>query len=161
MKNIDVTVLDTMSDADLLALPAAVLADLQDEVDEATALVKKRRATLDNVLNARYGLPAQTKRHQAGKDTGLVRLDDDGHTVVCESVKKVVWDQPALVALEKEIRDGGGDPSVYIVTKTELTVREATYAAWPQAVRDAFAPARTVKPGKPSFRIERPKSEAA
>lgn len=161
MKNIDITALDTLPVAELAALPPAVLVDLQDEVDASIAQAKKRRAALDQALDRRYSDLVATSRRDAGKDTGTVRLDDDGHHVVCEAKKSVYWDQAKLSGLQNEIRDGGQDPDVYIITKTELTVREAAYATWPSAVREAFEPARTVKPGKPSYRIERPKAEAA
>ena len=34
-----------------------------------------------------------------------------------------------------------------------IKVPERKYTAWPESIRTAFAPARTVKTGKPSFRL--------
>jgi hypothetical protein len=36
----------------------------------------------------------------------------------------------------------------------EFTVSERAYSAWPNIIRAAFEPARTVETGKPSYRFE-------
>ena len=153
-QNIDITALDTFSLSELAALPAAILRDLQDASDNALALARKRKAALDDALDRRYGPVAQAARLRDGKDTGTVRLPEGEHTVVAETKKSVYWDQPKLAEIALKIEASGESAAVYIVTKTELTVREASYAAWPEEVRAAFEPARTVKAGKPVYRIE-------
>ncbi len=61
------------------------------------------------------------------------------------------WDQRRLAALVEQIRAGGENPGEYV----ELTfkVSERAYAAWPERIRGAFEPARTVRTGKPSYRL--------
>jgi hypothetical protein len=44
---------------------------------------------------------------------------------------------------------------------TKISVSETKYNAWPPAVRDLFAPARTVKSGKAKFEVLAQKQEAA
>ena len=43
------------------------------------------------------------------------------------------------------------DPSEYV--ESTFRVSERKYAAWPTAIREGFEVARTVKPGKPTFRL--------
>ena len=47
------------------------------------------------------------------------------------------------------IRAAGDDPTQYV--DIAIKVPERKYTAWPENIRVAFAPARTVKTGKPSF----------
>jgi hypothetical protein len=49
------------------------------------------------------------------------------------------------------IRAAGDDPAEYV--ETTFRVSERKYAAWPTAIREGFEAARTVKPGKPIFRL--------
>ena len=51
----------------------------------------------------------------------------------------------------ERIRAAGDDPSQYV--DIAIKVPERKYTAWPESIRAAFAPARTVKTGKPSFRL--------
>ncbi len=159
-RNIDITALDTMPIDDLAELPATVLADLQDDAGNALALARKRVAILGHALDKRYGPPAQMKRYEQGKDAGIVRIKDGDCTVIAEAKKDVKWDQEKLSKLYDLIKESE-DPDVYMIKQTTLKVREASYASWPEGVRSAFEPARTVKTGTPSYRIERKQAEAA
>jgi len=161
MKNIDISALDTMPIDELASLPPAVLVDLQDAAGNAMTLARRRVAMLGDALDRKYGKRAQAERQSMGKDTGIVRLNDDGYEVVAETKKSVVWDQAKLAKLYGQIQTQGEDPEVYIVSQTVLKVREASYATWPKGVKSAFEPARVVKAGTPSYRIERAKAEAA
>jgi hypothetical protein len=60
-------------------------------------------------------------------------------------------DQTHLAGLVERIRASGEDPADYV--EVILKVPERRYAAWPPALRETFEPARTVKTGKPSFRL--------
>ena len=75
----------------------------------------------------------------------------DGVTVVADLPKKVEWDQPLIAAVVERIRAAGDDPSQYV--DIAIKVPERKYGAWPDNIRAAFAPARTVKTGKQSFRL--------
>jgi len=109
------------------------------------------RDWLDGALAHKYGDTAAKARQTAGKDTGTVRFDDGAVTVVADLPKKVDWDQAQLAALVERIRAEGDDPTEYV--DVAFKVPERKYAAWPSAIRTAFEAARTVRVGKPSFRL--------
>ena len=54
-------------------------------------------------------------------------------------------------ALAEQIRVGGEDPGEYV--EVSFKVAERAYAAWPERIRNAFEPARTVRTGKPTYRL--------
>jgi hypothetical protein len=78
-------------------------------------------------------------------------LRDLLHDIVAELPKKVEWDQARLAALVERIRASGEDPAEYV--ELSYRVSERAYAVWPERIRSAFEPARTVRTGKPSFRL--------
>jgi len=151
--------LDTLSSGELAGMPAGILAELQDEVDAALELAKARRAALDAGLEQRYGQVAQEARLRQGKDTGVVRLPDGGLEVVVEAKKAVSWDQPLLTQIYRRILAAGDNPVLYM--QTTYKVRENTYKDWPANIKAEFEPARTVRVGKSSYRIERDPAQKA
>jgi len=143
--------LPNMPVGDIAGLPADQLTLLQEEADEALRSAKLARDWLDGALALKYGDTAAKARQAAGKDTGTVRFDDGAVNVVADLPKKVDWDQAQLAALVESIRAEGDDPSEYV--DIAFKVLERKYAAWPSAIRAAFEAARTVRVGKPSFRL--------
>ena len=99
----------------------------------------------------KYGDRAHAARQTAGKDTGTVRFDDGAVTVIADLPKRVDWDQDKLAALVERIRAEGDDPAEYV--DVAIKVPERKFAAWPSHIRSAFEDARTVRTGKPSFRL--------
>jgi hypothetical protein len=85
------------------------------------------------------------RRRACGKDTGTVRLVDGDFTVVADLPKRVEWDQAKLAAMVERIRAAGEDPAEYV--EITFKVPERAYVAWPEAIRQGFEPARTVKTG--------------
>jgi len=81
----------------------------------------------------------------------ISRIDDDEVMVIADLTKKVDWDQTELATLVAAIRAEDGDPTEYV--DTVFRIPERKYAAWPRHIRTAFERARTVKPGKPSFKL--------
>ena len=81
-----------------------------------------------------------------------MRFEDGDVTVIAELPKKVEWDQQQIAALVKRIRETGEDPADYV--EINVKVPERNYTAWPEPIRQAFAPARTVRTGKPTFRLD-------
>lgn len=140
----------------IAALPPDVLALLAEDIDAALERAKRLKDRLDAVLDHRYRVRAQTARQADGHNTGTVRFGDGEFTIIAELPKRVKWDQAQLAALVEQIRAGGEDPAEYV--SVEFKVAERAYAAWPESIRSAFTPARTVETGKPSYRIE-PKKE--
>lgn len=144
--------LRTMPATDIAALPADLLALLRDDSDAALAAAKSAKERLDDALALKYAARAAELRRQAGKDTGTVRLDDGGVTVVADLPKRVDWNQDMLADLAERIRGAGDDPAEYL--DVTFKVPERKYAAWPGSIRDAFTAARTVRTGKLAIRLE-------
>lgn len=131
--------------------PAEELAVLQEEADDALKAGKTLKEWLDGAIALRYCERAAQARADAGKDTGTVRFADCAVTVVADLPKKVEWDQRQLAVLVERIRASGENSADYV--SIEFTVSERAYGAWPESIRKAFAPARTVRTGKPAFRL--------
>ncbi|WP_281826149.1 hypothetical protein [Jannaschia rubra] len=143
--------LPTMPVGEIAALPGDQLAILKQDADERLSAAKKLSDWLHGAIALKYGDQAQEVRRAEGKDTGTVRLPDGAVTVVAELAKRVDWDQATLANLVERIRADGADPTEYVVVS--FSVPERKYAAWPKDIRQEFEPARTVRTGKPKFRL--------
>jgi hypothetical protein len=141
----------TMPIGEIAALPAPVLALLQDEAEESVKSARHLADWLNGAIALRYGERAAAARLTEGKDTGTVRFDDGDCTIVADLPKKVEWDQTELATLVSAIRAEDGDPAEYV--DTVIRVPERKYAAWPRHIRTAFERARTVKSGSLKVRI--------
>ena len=75
--------------SEIVALPAVELGRLQKEAEDALRKAKLTVAWLDGALNQKYAERAKAARADAGKDFGVVRLTDDGVTVVADIDKRV------------------------------------------------------------------------
>lgn len=145
---------------DIAALPPDQLALLAEEAAEALDRARRVKERLDGALDLKYGARACAARAAGGKAIGAVRFQDGGFVVIADLPKRVKWDQTRLAeAVEIIRRDWNDDPAQYV--RTELKVSETAYGTWPAAIRRLFEPARTVETGKPTYRIEPAKSEAA
>ena len=143
--------LPTMPVGDIAALPSDHLALLKQGADERLRAANNLSDWLDGAIALKYGDKAQDARRAEGKDTGTVRLQDGPVTVVAELAKRVEWDQTMLAGLVERIRADGVDPAEYV--DVSFSVPERNYTAWPKDIRQEFAPARTVRTGKPKFRL--------
>ena len=137
--------------SEIVALPTVELGRLQKEAEDALRKAKLTVAWLDGALNQKYAERAKAARADAGKDFGVVRLTDDGVTVVADIDKRVEWDESQLSALMERIAADGENPRDYV--EVSLRVSERKYAAWPPHIRRVFEPARTVRTGKESFEL--------
>ena len=144
---------------EIAALPAEQLALLQEDAEAALTAAKKLKEWLEGSIALRFGERAHTARRDAGKDTGTVRLVADGVIVVADLSKRVEWDQAMLAGVVERIRAEGDDPAEYV--DTAFKVSERKYAAWPSAIRSAFEGARTVRTGKPVFKLSLAETEGA
>ncbi|WP_431304009.1 hypothetical protein [Sediminicoccus sp. BL-A-41-H5] len=137
--------------ADLIALPAEHLALLQTDSADALEAARQLHDWLNAAIALRYEQRAIAARGVAGKDTGIVRFKDGSVEVAVDLPKRVEWDQRRLAALSEQIRAGGEDPGDYV----ELTFKvcERAYTAWPERIRQAFEPARTVRTGRLTYRL--------
>lgn len=143
----------TMPIGEIAALPADVLALLQDDADAALKRAKTLKDWLDGAVALKFDERAREARAALAKDTGTVRFTDGAITIVADLPKKVEWDQGKLAALVETIRASGENPTEYI--EISISVSERAYGAWPDVIRRAFEPARTLKTGKPTFRLLR------
>jgi uncharacterized Zn ribbon protein len=136
---------------EIAALPADLLAVLQEEAEDAAKAARALADWLNGAIALRYGDRAAAARRAEGKDAGTVRLDDGDVTVIADVPKKVEWDQVRLGQMVARIRAAGDDPDEFV--ETIFRVSERKYMAWPASIREGFEAARTVKPGKPTFRL--------
>jgi hypothetical protein len=141
-----------MPAGDLAQMPVDLLASVQAELTHATKQLKAATARFNAALEVRYATRAAEARRACGKDTGTVRLTDGDYTVVADLPKRIDWDQTQLADIARQIVATGGDPTEFI--DTTLKVSERKYGALPTAWRQAFEPARTVRPGALKVRLE-------
>jgi hypothetical protein len=140
-----------------MALPLDDLSLLLEDLAALKADAKQLGDVLHDALHARFGAAATAARRAEGKDTGRVRLDEDGFEIVSDLAKRVEWNQPKLAEAVATLREWGEDPADYVAT--ELRVPEARFTAWPPRIRALFEPARTVATGRPSYSLQ-PKDPA-
>ncbi|WP_062196626.1 hypothetical protein [Caldimonas taiwanensis] len=143
--------LAALSVAQLAALPPEQKAEISRNLDEALAWLKQARAKFDAALDAAYGEQARAARLAAGKDFGVVHLTDGALRVTVDVPKRVAWDQAQLSQMARRIAAAGERVEDYL--DVEYSVSESRFNHWPQALQRQFEPARTVKPGKPTFRL--------
>ena len=86
----------TMPIGEIAALPADLLAVLQEEAEDAAKAARSLADWLNGAIALRYADRAAAARRAEGKDTGTVRLDDGEVTVIADLPKKVEWDQATL-----------------------------------------------------------------
>mgnify|MGYP001381367220 CR=1 FL=1 len=151
------TQLREMEAAEAARMPVDELALLLDDVAALKADAKRLGDLLHDALHARFGAAALAARRAEGKDTGRIRLEQDGFEIVADLPKKVDWHQGKLADAVAVLREWGEDPADYVAT--ELRVPEARFTAWPPRIRALFEPARTVAPGRPSYALQ-PKDPA-
>ena len=144
---------------EIAALPAEQLALLQEDAEAALAAAKTLKDWLDGAINLRFAEKAHAARRDMGKDTGTVQLVDDGVIVVADLPKRVDWDQAQLRTLVERIRAEDDDPAEYV--DVAFKVPERKYTAWPAGIRSAFEDARTVRTGKPVFKLSLAKTKDA
>ena len=144
---------------EIAALPTEQLALLQADAEAALTAAKTLKEWLDGAIALRFGERAHTARRDAGRDTGTVRLVGDGVIVVADLPKRVEWDQKRLLDICMRLTSEGDDPDEYV--ETIYRVPERRYAAWPGYLREIFAPARTVRTGKPVFKLSLAETEGA
>ncbi len=135
----------------LAALPSDALFHLKSDTADLLSMAKATAEHIDRAIELKFAERAQAKRVAESKDTGIVHFDDGRVRITADLPKKVEWDQPKLAELVKRIADAGDDPLQYV--EISYRVSETKYNAWPEALRSQFTPARTLKTGKPGFRL--------
>lgn len=140
-----------MSVADLAALPPAQKAELHRNLAEASEWLKSARAKFDAALDAACGDQARAALRESGRDFGTTHVSDGALRITFELPRRVSWDQARLSEMAARITAAGERVEDYV--DVEFSIPESRFSNWPPALREQFAPARTTKPGKPTFRL--------
>lgn len=140
-----------MPTGDLALQTSESLFQLKNDAADLQALAKAVVDHLDRALDLKYSKQAHALRLAAGKDTGVVHFDDGHVQVTADLPKKVDWDQKKLADLVRRMTANGDNPAEYV--EISYRVSETKFNAWPETLKSAFAPARTLKTGKPGFRL--------
>ncbi|RDE49467.1 MAG: hypothetical protein DVS81_16465 [Candidatus Accumulibacter meliphilus] len=143
----------------LLATPASQLAEqpsqalfqIKSDAADLLAAAKTIVEHVDRAVELKYVHRARQLRLAASKDSGVVHFDDDQVRITADLPKKVEWDQKQLADITRRIAASGDDPSQYV--EVTYRVSETKFNAWPESLKSAFAPARTLRTGKPGFRL--------
>lgn len=143
------------------ALTTPHIIDLQDDLIARADSLKSDKALLDRLMAEQFAKTATEQYAAEKKDSGKATASlDDATDLVMDRKKTVEWNQDALAAIAAKIKAADEDPAIYIVTKpAELTVKEASFDSWPDEVKEAFLPARTVKVADTKFLVQ-PKKKA-
>ncbi len=135
----------------MAALAQQPLFELSEFLDTLETSLKQVRQRYHAALEQRYAGQAQQARLTAGKDFGVVHLNDGSVRVTVDSPKRVAWNQTLLAETARRIAASGERVEDYL--DIEYAIPEARYSNWPPVLREQFAAARTVKPGKTNFRL--------
>ena len=152
-------VLDEIGQLYMTELDKLALSELYRMIKQVTAAKDTAvlyLGALQSALHSRLGNQAQQHRQEAGKSTGTVRFEVDGYLVIADLPKRPEYDQMKLKEAVEALRKWGEDPENYV--GIEIKVAESKYTAWPPGIRQLFEPARTLKTGKPSYKLEQIKS---
>lgn len=137
--------------AAITQLPPEELQSLHINLQTAQRQVKQAIDLVNAALDQRYGEQAAATRRESGKDFGVCHLTDGPLRITVEQPKRVAWDQQKLTALAARIAAAGENVGDFV--DIEYSISESRYTNWPSTLKEQFADARTVKPGKPSYRI--------
>lgn len=136
---------------ELAALGSESLFQLKSDATDLLAAAKAIVEHIDCALDIKYADQARQLRLAANKDTGVVHFDDGRVRITADLPKKVEWDQARLADITRRIAANGDDPAEYV--DVSYRISETKFNAWPEAFKAPFITARTVKTGKPSFRL--------
>lgn len=136
---------------DLASHPSESLFQLKNDTSELLSVAKAIVEHIDRALDLKYSKRAHELRLAAGKDTGVVHFDDGHVRIAADLPKKIEWDQAQLAEITRRIAANGDDPGQYV--DISYRVSETKFTAWPETLKSAFASARTLKTGKPGFRL--------
>lgn len=143
--------LPDLSVTQIAELPHQRLQELDITLSELTTWVKRARERVNAALDQRYGEQGRAALVDSGRDFGVSHLSDGPLRVTYELPKRVSWDQKRLAEIAERVVASGERVQDYM--DVDLSVSETRFNSWPPALKEQFAAARTVKPGKASFRL--------
>ncbi|MDP2431820.1 MAG: hypothetical protein Q8O33_07295 [Pseudomonadota bacterium] len=145
------TELPDLSVSQIAALPMHRLQELDVSLTELMTWAKQARERLNAAMEQRYGEQGRAALRDSGRDFGVAHVSDGPLRVTYDLPKRVTWDQKRLAEIAERIAASGERIQDYL--DVDLSVSESRFNNWPPALKEQFASARTVKPGKPSFRL--------
>lgn len=125
------------------------------EIAEAEKRLKARKKTAINDITENYREYLREKLLAKPEPFGTVNLHHGEYEVKYIVPKDVSWDQEKLAELYKRISEHE-DPNQYI--QVTYKVSETSYKSWPDDIKKAFDPARTVKEGAERIEIKKEES---
>ena len=140
-----------LSVAQLAALSPQQKIVLARQLEQAGDWLKQVKARFDAALEQTYGDRIRDARSDGGKDFGVVHVADGDLRLTVDVSKRVTWDQTQLATIAKRI-DAAGE-SVEEFIDVSYSISESRFQNWPSTLRTQFEAARTVKPGKPTYRL--------
>jgi len=143
--------LPELSVSQIAALSQQELQEFDISLTLLATWVKLSRDRLNTALEQRYGEQARASLLESGRDFGVTHLSDADLRVTYELPKRVSWDQEQLTKIAERIVSAGERIQDYM--DIDLSVSESRFNNWPPALKEQFTAARTVKPGKASYRL--------
>lgn len=140
-----------MSVAQIAALPPTQLQEAHINLLTLQSAIKGVLERFATALDQRYAEQALAARQANGRDFGICHLNDGPLRITVDVPKRVVWDQSQLAEIAQRITTSGDKVSDYI--DIEYSISESRFNAWPSTLKESFSKARTVKPGKTSYRL--------
>jgi hypothetical protein len=140
-----------MSVAQIAALPPDQLQEAHTNLLTLQSLFKGVLDRFHAALDQRYAEQTVVTRQANGRDFGVCHLTDGPLRITVDVPKKVVWDQAQLAEIAQRIAAAGDKVGDYI--DTDYSIPESRFNAWPSTLKETFAKARTVQPGKTSYRL--------
>ena len=137
--------------AQLAALSPQQKILLARQLEQAGDWLKQVKARFDAALEQTYGDRIRAARSDGGKDFGVVHVADGEVRLSVDVSKRVAWDQAQLATIAARISAAGEDVGEFI--DVSYSISESRFQNWPSTLRTQFEAARTVKPGKPTYRL--------
>ena len=146
-----VSALLELSAVELMTLTPLQTLRAVEHLEAVTAGLDALRRKLDAALDATYGERVRHACVEAGQDVGIVDIDAGEVCLRVEIAEQVAWDQTQLAAMAARIAKGGECVEAYLDITYDIP--ETRWSQWPPTLRDSFARARLVTPGRPMYRL--------
>lgn len=157
---IDLHTIKYMPEAEVASMDPAVLSTLTRQVEDEIRRANLLKDWLHTILKRKYEIRAQEMRQAQGLDMGTVNLDDNGYKISVTLPKRIEWDQDRLAGIIEKLASEGWNLNQ--IAKVEYKVSERQLNNLPGGVKAMLEQARTIKPGKITFKIIAPgESQAA
>lgn len=128
-----------------------LLSELKNAASDCLNFAIATSEHVDHAIDLRYREYADRLRTTMCKQTGVVHFDDGNVRITADLPQEIEWHQVRLAEIARRLQANGKNPADYI--DHSFSVAEAKFNAWPDSLKNAFIPARTVKNGTPTYRL--------